>query len=55
MNATSDIQKSARYDVEKFKALLRLEVKKEEEAIKILKEYPDKHKRNERNRNYTTL
>ena len=47
MNAGSDIQKSARCDAEKFKTLLRLEVKKEEEAIKVLKEYPDKNKRNE--------
>ena len=37
MNAGSDIQKSARYDAKRFKTLLRLEVKKEEEAIKILK------------------
>ena len=45
MNAGNDIQKSTRFNAAKFKALLRLEVKKEEDAIKILKEYPDKHKK----------
>ena len=48
MNDGSDIQKSARYDAEKFKTLLRQEVQKEEEAMKILTEYPDKNKRNQR-------